>query len=93
MGGSISDNRQTHLEISQGGVLSVILFQMAINSILGKLNTGVDRSLFADDLAIYIITKNHRVHLSTAGNDQQVGFMGSREGTDLISKNNSTHDI
>ena len=32
---------------------------MAINVILEKLDNGVDGSLFADDLAIYIIEENH----------------------------------
>ena len=34
---------------------------MAINGILGELGNGVDGSLFADDLAIYITTRNQRV--------------------------------
>ena len=34
---------------------------VAINSILGVLGNGVDGSLFADNLAIYITTKNQRV--------------------------------
>ena len=44
-----------------GGVLSVTLFLVAINGILGDLGNGVDRTLFAYDLAIYIITRNQRV--------------------------------
>ena len=48
----------TNLGIPQGGVLSIILFLVAINGILGN---GVDGSLFADDLAIYITTRNQRV--------------------------------
>ena len=46
---------------STGGVLSVTLFLVAINGILGELGNGVDGSLFADDPAIYITTKNQRV--------------------------------
>ena len=42
---------------STGGVLSVTLFLMAINSILGELENAVNRSLFADDLA----TRNQRM--------------------------------
>ena len=42
VGGSISQNKQTDLEILQGGVLSVILFLVAINDIFGKLGNGVD---------------------------------------------------
>ena len=42
-------------------MLSVTLFLMAINGILGELENGVDGSLSADDLAIYITTKSQRV--------------------------------
>ena len=42
--------------IPHGGVLSVTLFLVAINGILRELGNGVDASLFADDLAIYITT-------------------------------------
>ena len=42
-------------------MLSVTLFLVAINGILVELGNGVDRSLFADDLAIYIITRSQRV--------------------------------
>ena len=55
VGGAISQNKQTDLGVSQGGVLSVILFLVAINGILRELGNGVDGSLFADDLAIYLI--------------------------------------
>ena len=42
------------LWISQGGVISVILFLVAINGIMGELGNGVDESLFANDLALYM---------------------------------------
>ena len=42
-------------------MLSVTLFLAAINGILGELVNGVDRSLFADNLAIYITTRNQRM--------------------------------
>ena len=58
MGRSISQNKQTDLGIPQGGVLGVTLFLVAINCIL---ENGVDRSLFADDLAIYYTTRSPRV--------------------------------
>ena len=61
MGGTTSQNKQTDLGVPQGGVLSVTLFLVAINRILGELGNGVDSSLFADDLAICITTKNQRV--------------------------------
>ena len=37
------------------------LFLIAINDILKELGNGVDGSLFANDLAIYISTRNLRV--------------------------------
>ena len=59
--GYISQSRKTELGIPQGGVLSVTVFLVAINNILKELGNGVDGSLFADDLAIYINTRNLRV--------------------------------
>ena len=53
------------LGIPQGWVLSVTLFLVAINSILGKFGNGVDESFFADDLAIYITARNQRVATRT----------------------------
>ena len=61
VGGSTSQNKQTDLGIPQGGLLSITLFLVSVNGILGELGNGVDGSLFADDLAIYITTKNQRV--------------------------------
>ena len=46
-------------------MLSSTLFLVAINDILRKLGSGVDGSLFADDLAIYITTRNQRVATRT----------------------------
>ena len=46
---------------STGGMLSVTLFLVAINGILGELGNGVTRSLFPDNLAIYITTRSRRV--------------------------------
>ena len=42
-------------------VLNVTLFLVAINGILGRLDNGVDGSVFADDLTIYITRSNQRV--------------------------------
>ena len=61
VGGYISQSKQTGLGIPQGGVLGVIFFLVAINGILEELGNGVDGSLLADDLAIYITTRNQRV--------------------------------
>ena len=61
VGGSISQCKHTDLGIPQGEVLSVTLFLVAINDILGELRNGVDGLHFADDLAIYFTTRNQRV--------------------------------
>ena len=44
-----------------GNSTSVTIFLVAIHDILKKLGNGVDGSLFADNLTIYITTKNQRV--------------------------------
>ena len=41
-------------------MLSVTLFLVAIISILAELGNGIDRSLFADGLSIYITTRNQK---------------------------------
>ena len=54
VGGSISLNRKKDLVIPQGRVLNVPFF-------LGELRNEVDGSLFAENLTIYIKTKNQKV--------------------------------
>ena len=49
-----SQNKQTDLGTSQGRVLYMNLFQVAINMI----GNGVDGSLFVENLAMYITTRN-----------------------------------
>ena len=61
MGGYILQSKQTDLGIPQGRVFSVTLFLLAINGILGEIRNGVNGSLFADNLAIYITTRSQRV--------------------------------
>ena len=61
VGGYMSQSKQTDLGILQGGVLSIILFRVTINGILGELGNVVDGSLFADDLVMYITTRNQKV--------------------------------
>ena len=73
VGGSISQSKQTDLGILQGGVLGVTLFLVTINSILGELENGMDGSFFADDLAIYIKTRNQRV-VARAQEGEKVGY-------------------
>ena len=60
VGRYILQSKQTDLGILKGGVLSIIIFLVAINGILGELGNGVDGSLFADDLAIYITKRSRR---------------------------------
>ena len=46
---------------STGGMLCVTPFLVAIKGILRELGNGIDRSLFVDDLEMYITTRNQRV--------------------------------
>ena len=78
---------------STGKVLSVTLFLVEINSILGELGNWVGGSLFVDNLAIYINKKSESGNQSSAGSDQQAGCMGSVEGLDIFTEQNSKHDI
>ena len=57
VGGSILQSKKTDLEIPQEEKLSVTYFLVVINGILGELRNGVDGSFIADDLAIYITSK------------------------------------
>ena len=57
VGGSISQSKQTDLGIPQEGMLSVTLFLVTINGILGGLGNEIDGSLFADDLEILYTLK------------------------------------
>ena len=60
--GKIHFTEQTdRLGNSSGRGVSVTHFLVAIDGILGELKNRVDRSLFADDLAIYIITRSQIV--------------------------------
>ena len=61
MGVAISQSKHTDFRVPQGVVLTVTLFLVIINGILGELGNGVDGSLFADDLAIYITRRSQRV--------------------------------
>ena len=64
--GRIHFTEQTNrLGNSTRGVLSVTLFLVAINGLLGELGSGVDESIFADNLTIYITTRNQRVAART----------------------------
>ena len=62
-------------------MLSVILFHVAIIGILGELGNGVDESLFADDLAIYITTRSQRVASRTLqGMTNQLDAWAAKRG-------------
>ena len=52
-----------------GEVLSITFILVAINGILGELGNGVDRSLFVNNLAIYIKTRNQRMALQEVTNN------------------------
>ena len=82
VGGSVSKSKQADLGIPQGRVLSVTLFLVAINSILGELGNEMDGSLFADVIAVYNTTIN-----------QQAGCMGSGEGLVILSQQNNKHGV
>ena len=58
MKGYILQSKQTDFGIPQGGVFNVTLYLVAINGILGN---RVYELLFANNLAIYITTRNPRV--------------------------------
>lgn len=55
---TLSDEVKQENGISQGSVLSVLLFLIAINDIVKCLPRKVKGSLFVDDFAIYVTTKN-----------------------------------
>ena len=72
------------------------LFLMAINDILGELRNGVDESLFADNLVLYTVYHSKKPKddsYSTAMSYQQVRYLGIRERTNPLYKQNSKHDI
>ena len=94
VGGSISQSKHTYLGIPQGGVLSVTLFLVAINVILGELENGVYGSLFADDLAIYIPTRNQRVAArALQGVNNKLDAWVVKWGLEIFPQQNSKHGI
>ena len=58
---STSLRKEMDLWIPHGRVLNIILFLVAINSILEELGNGLDKSIFADNLTMYITTRNQKV--------------------------------
>ena len=58
VGETTSQSRKADLGILQGRVLSATLFFVAINDILGEKGNELDGFIFADDLVIYITTRN-----------------------------------
>ena len=61
VGGSVSQRKRADFEISQEGVLSVTLFLVAMNGVLGELGNRMHGPLFTYNLAIYASTRNRRV--------------------------------
>ena len=67
---------------------------MVINGILGELGNGVDGSFFADDLAIYITTRNQRVPTrSLQGMTNKLDAWAVMRGLTFSPQQNSKHDI
>ena len=58
---STSLSKGTYLGITQGKVLSVTLYLVVINDILGKLGNRMDGLIFTDYLGIYIARRNQMV--------------------------------
>lgn len=58
MGNHTSKEREQETGLIQGSVLSVTLFLIAINEILGVGNEEIKRILYADDLTIYLRGKD-----------------------------------
>ena len=50
---TMSETFEQLQRVSQGSVMSVTLFGIAINGIITDLPTDIQKSLFVDDLAIY----------------------------------------
>ena len=77
--GLICITKQTHIPgNTTEGVLSVTLYLVAINGILGN---GVDGSLYADDLPIYIMKKNQRVAAKALkGVTNKIGAWAAEKG-------------
>ena len=60
-GGVYSDIEHTEVGVPQGHVLSATLFNIAINTILKDISTGVKGSLYVDDLMIYLLSKRTQI--------------------------------
>ena len=56
-GNATLQGKQTNLEISKRGVLSLMLFFMVINGVLGELENVMVNLLFADNLVIFTNTR------------------------------------
>ena len=74
VGGSFSQSKHTDLGFPQEGVLSVTLFLVAFNGLLGELENGVDG--WSDN--IHYNKKSETDSQSPTGCDQQARSMGSR---------------
>ena len=64
--------------------LSITLSLVEINSILGEVVNEVDRSLFANNLAIYITTRNQRVETRELKRVITFRCMSSGERTNIL---------
>jgi len=60
LGSVLSDSFVQENGVPQGGILSVTLFGLKINSIVSCLNAGVENSLFVDDFIVCCRSKHMR---------------------------------
>ena len=58
VGSTVSELHNQEQGVSQGSILSVILFNLKINNIVKTLNPGVDCLLYVDDFLICYRSKN-----------------------------------
>ena len=60
VGDKLSDTFKQEMGVPQGGILSVTLFIIAMNTVVNFINCEITYSIFVDDLRISILTKTLR---------------------------------
>ena len=81
IGNTLSDTFPLRSGVPQGGVLSVALFAIMINDVASSLNPNTGRSLFVDDVAIWVtssssVSASRQLQIST----QHISDWGDRNG-------------